>query len=144
GAPRGARPAALAGAPGTTSGDGPPRGGRRRRPRPSWSALQRRADARDAFASLGPRQGQRAMVLATNRLGPPRIVGQARDQMPVDVRDLIAEELVVHLVSVEDAGQCLRHPGDLLHERAARSVGASANSSVAWRFSTSTVQPGKN
>ena len=35
----------------------------------------------------------------------------------MDVSDLITEQLVVHLVGTEDAGQRLRHPGDFLHQR---------------------------
>src|SRR5262249_23528355 len=37
-------------------------------------------------------------------------------EMPVDVRDLIAEQFVIHLVGVEHAGQGLRDVRDLLNE----------------------------
>ena len=44
------------------------------------------------------------------------IVGQARDEMPVNVRRLIAQKAVVHFFRVERFDQDFGQPADLLHE----------------------------
>ena len=38
-----------------------------------------------------------------------RVVGQARDDMPVNMRELVAEEFIVDLVGVVDVGKGLGH-----------------------------------
>jgi hypothetical protein len=46
---------------------------------------------------------------APNWFQGSRVGSQARDEMPVDVRKLIAEELVAILLGVKDMGECFSY-----------------------------------
>ena len=53
---------------------------------------------------------------APNGLEWGRIAGEARDEMPVHMRNLIAEQAVIHLFRVKGFEEDLREPADLFHE----------------------------
>jgi hypothetical protein len=56
------------------------------------------------------------MLDAPNRLEGSRVGGQARDEMPVDVRELIAEELVVDFPGLKDMGEGFSYSIHFLHQ----------------------------
>src|SRR5690242_14782519 len=84
---------------------------------PVWtSAIDRGADHGQARVTLGRREPARLVSDRPHRLLRRGVVGAARNQVPVDVTDLIAEQLVVHLHRAERRGQPARHPADLLDQ----------------------------
>ena len=62
-------------------------------------------DALHASRSLGFRQPHRLMRHAPHRFPRSRVRGQAGNEMPVDMRELIAEQLIIDLDGVERVGQ---------------------------------------
>ena len=72
------------------------------------------AEARDPSRRLGREQRGRLVLHAPHRPARLGIAGEARDQVPVDVGDLIAEQLVVHLHRLIDLCEGVRHATDVL------------------------------
>src|SRR2546426_4439680 len=54
-----------------------------------------------------------------HRLAGGRVIGESWDDMPVNVRELVAEQLVVDLDGIEHDGQRARHFRDFFYELAA-------------------------
>src|SRR5215472_13649945 len=82
------------------------------------------ADLREGGADLSdaPRdfvRGEYCRLVGHAPYGPARlgIAGQARHEMPVDVRHLVAQELIVHLDGLVDGRQRAGHAGYVLDLR---------------------------
>src|SRR2546426_5974280 len=61
----------------------------------------------------------RVVLDRPHRLAGGRVIGESWDDMPVNVRELVAEQLVVDLDGVEYDGQRARHFRDFFYELAA-------------------------
>ena len=58
----------------------------------------------------------RLMLHPPDRFQGGRVGREAGDEMPVDMGELIAQELVVDLPGIENLCQCLGHQGDFFHQ----------------------------
>ena len=62
------------------------------------------------------RQKKGTVRYPPDRFQRGRIARETRNDMPMDMRKLVPEEFVVHLLSVVDVGQSLGYPIDFLDQ----------------------------
>src|SRR5260370_37700782 len=87
----------------------------------SGGPVERAPDGLDPLAGRRGSERRRSMLDPPDGRSKIRVGRQARDEMPVDVRDLIAEQLVVHLHRAKAAGARLGPAGHLA-QMAARTL----------------------
>ena len=73
-------------------------------------------NAANSSLKLGLRMPDRLMRNPPHRFKRRRIVGQAWDDVPVDVGELVAEEFVVDLFGVIDLSECVGNGRDVFHQ----------------------------
>src|SRR3989475_13095436 len=76
-------------------------------------------DVGDSLAKLVGWEALRVVLDRPHRLAWGRVIGESWDDMPVNVRELVAEQLVVDLDGIEHDGQRARHFRDFFYELAA-------------------------
>lgn len=73
-------------------------------------------EAVDGVMERWPRQKQGAMRYPPYWFQRGRIVRETGNDMPMDMRQLVSEEFVVHLLRLMDGGRDLGHSGDLFDQ----------------------------
>ena len=84
--------------------------------KPGRNASETLFDARNRRLHLIGRGCNSVVRNAPDRFGWRRIIVKARDQMPVDVRKLVAKQSVIHFFRVEHLGKDFCEPAHFLHE----------------------------